>query len=105
MCYRTDGETWARECKKNHIQTLIYILGPLLITAVLGVWGLLLSVLGAFALVFRTMWRIRWRKIPFGTAFVFAAHSHFCQFPIWLGQLSYYRNRRKQKEARIIEYK
>lgn len=102
---RTQGELFKRESVRNHIQIAIYLLIPLALALALGRVGIWLTVVGAVAMVLRTAWRSRWRRASAFTTLLYAVHIHLCQLPIWLGQLAYLSNRRRQVAREIIEYK
>ena len=102
---RTNGMIFGRDSRKNHIQTLIYLIVPILLLSFLHLIGLALLTAGAFLIVFRTYLKQRWRGASFGTTFLYAFHSHFAVPIIWLGQLKYYRDRSRGRGGRIIEYK
>jgi len=107
----THGETFGSESKRNRIQGLAYLVIPILLPVIglLGVvplpwwWGLAALVLGAGTVALRTTWRARWRGASPFTTLLYAIHSHFCQIPIWFGQILF-RNKRENAGA-IIEYK
>ena len=101
----TAGETFGRESTKNLLQMAIYLLVPLLLIAVFRGFGVLILLAGGSLVLARTLWRARWRKASPGTLFFYALHGHFCQIPIFLGQIKYFLGRRRQKPARLIEYK
>jgi glycosyltransferase involved in cell wall biosynthesis len=101
----TGGRQFGRDGWRNHIQSVGYMVLPILLPLVLGWIGLLILLLGASVLVARTYVRQRWRGGSAYTTLLFAIHSHFAQPIIWLGQMKYYRNRRSNRAGRIIEYK
>jgi hypothetical protein len=94
-----------RSIGRNHIRVALYTGIPLVL---IGVWGrarLAVAAGGALALVLLSAWRNRWRRASLTTTLLYAVHVQFCQLPIWLGQLSYLRNRRRNVASEIIEYK
>ena len=101
----TRGALFKRESIKNHVQTALYLLVPLTLTAVFGWVGLWAFMAVAAVVVLRTFRRNRWRKAPAGTTLLYSLHAHFCQLPIWFGQLHYLANRRRDVVRQIIEYK
>ncbi len=99
---------WAAESRGNLLRGGFWTasfagsLLALIITPVpLAVW----LVLG-FLLSLRSAWRSRW-KAPgkYALLFLYGLHSHLQQVPIFAGQLQYYRDRRKGKRRKLIEYK
>lgn len=101
----TDGETWGSECKRNRLQASIYMFGPILLLGFLEVWALPLILFGGLLLWARTVKRNSWRPNSAGTKMLYAFHAHFCQIPIFWGQMKYLRNRRRNVTGKIIEYK
>ncbi len=102
---RTNGTLFRSESLRNHRQIAIYVGAPSLLIAVFGWAGLWIALAAAIAIVLRSAWRSRWRKASLPTTLLYACHSHFCQLPIWLGQLAYHWHRRRQIQRLIIEYK
>jgi len=98
---RTGGETFGRESRRNLIQTIGYLVVPLLLVWLLQWWGLVVAGIGALLVIARTAWRARRRGAGLWTTLAYAVHSHICQFPIWFGQIRYLR----RKGGRLIEYK
>lgn len=79
--------------------------GPLLALLFKSLWPLLIC-WGVFAaLVARSYRRSAWKGGDRLTRWLYAVHSHVQQIPILLGQLSYWRNRRRGQRQRLIEYK
>lgn len=101
----TQGALFKRESVKNHIQTAVYLVVPLGLTTAFGWTGVWVLMAAAGLIVFRTAWRNRWRQAPLATTLLYSIHAHFCQLPIWLGQLAYHFNRHRQSAHEIIEYK
>jgi len=102
---RSKGTLFKRESVKNHIQAGVYTLVPVLLTLLFGWKGLALALCGAAAIVLASAWRNRWRRASLATTLLYSFHVHFCQLPIWLGQLAYLRDRRANVTRQIIEYK
>ena len=105
VAQRTKGSLFRRESLRNHIQIVAYFLVPLVLIAAGGWVGVWITTAVAFLLFLRTVWRNRWRDAPLSTILLYSVHAHFCQLPIWLGQLAYRRNHRRQQTPQIIEYK
>ena len=101
----TNGDTFGAASKRNLIQAPAYLAVVLLFLVLFQFWGVALLLTGGLLVLIRTVLRSRWRGASTMTTFVYAIHGHFCQFPIWLGQISYYRNARRRKDSRLIEYK
>lgn len=101
----TQGETFGKESKRNLIQGAAYLIMPILLLILLQLWALPLMAIGSALVWARTVWRSRWRKTDLNTLCIYALHSHICQFPIFFGQLKYFRNRKAKVAGRIIEYK
>lgn len=101
----TGGLQFGRDGWRNHVQSLGYILIPILLPLLLGWLGLAILIAGASLVIARTYLRQRWRGGSAYTTLLFAIHSHFAQPIIWFGQLKYYRNRRANRGGTIIEYK
>jgi cellulose synthase/poly-beta-1,6-N-acetylglucosamine synthase-like glycosyltransferase len=102
---RSKGMLFRKESVKNHIQAGLYSLLPLGLIVIFGRRGLYAALVGASLIILFSAWRNRWRKASLITALLYAVHVHFCQFPIWLGQLAYLRGRRRKIARQIIEYK
>lgn len=66
----------------------------------------LLLALGFFAaLSVRTAWKARWKSPDWTTLLLYGVHSQLQHVPILLGQLSYWRDRRRGQRRSLIEYK
>jgi len=102
---RTNGQTFGRESRRNQIQTIAYMAVPLVLLFFLKLLAIPVMIGGVALVLARTVWRARWRKASFATSLAYAIHGHFCQFPIWFGQLKFYINRRRKVTASLIEYK
>ena len=101
----TQGSLFKKESTKNHIQAAIYLLAPPALIATLGWLGAWAVLVAAVLVLLRTASRNRWRKARPLTTLLYSVHAHFCQLPIWFGQLAYLSNRRRQITRQIIEYK
>jgi cellulose synthase/poly-beta-1,6-N-acetylglucosamine synthase-like glycosyltransferase len=102
---RSRGMLFRRESIKNHLQAGMYSLLPIALVGLFGWRGLYVTLMGASLIVVFSAWRNRWRNASLMTTLLYAVHVHFCQLPIWLGQLAYLRGRRGQTARQIIEYK
>ena len=103
---------WQREAKRNLIHggallaaPLILLLGvvmlsPQALSLALGVQSSL-----ALALLARTAKRCAWKSDDALTCWLYAAHSHLQQVPIFFGQLAQRLDARRGRTRRLIEYK
>ncbi len=102
---RSQGMLFKRESIKNHLQAALYTIIPLALIVAFGWRGLYGVLVGTALIIAFSTWRNRWREAPLGTTVAYSVHVHFCQLPIWLGQLAYLRGRRRHGPRHIIEYK
>ncbi|MBL8151360.1 MAG: glycosyltransferase [Blastocatellia bacterium] len=58
-----------------------------------------------FALVVRTMLKFRWKTDSRITLLLYSIHSHLQQFPILIGQIGYWWDRRSNQMRGLVEYK
>ena len=66
----------------------------------------LLLMLGFWlALAVRTALKVDWKSRDPLTRLLYGVHSHLQQIPILIGQLGYYRDRRRGRQRGLIEYK
>lgn len=100
---------WRAESRGN-VRRVGVLLGVLAVG--LAAAGLLASVLplvlvlGFYAaLVVRTAWKARWKGGDWLTLLLYGLHSQFQHVPILLGQMGYWRDRRKGLKRGLIEYK
>jgi GT2 family glycosyltransferase len=99
---------WEREVRHNRRQTAILALmpaGTLAVAAVTSWWLLALIPLFYGALAVRTARRAAWKGGSRSTMLLYGLHSHLQQFPIFLGQWQFYRDRRAGRRRGLIEYK
>lgn len=101
----TRGAIFGRESKKNHLQTLFYLLGFLGLPLFFGWWAVPLLTVSAGLVLLRTYLRSLRHGASPATTLLYAIHGHLCQFPIWFGQLQYHYNRLRSRGGSIIEYK
>ncbi|MCK5876317.1 MAG: glycosyltransferase [Candidatus Marithrix sp.] len=104
---KAGGILWQHEANKNFINggvwTTSFIFG--LLTTVFS-WLPLLLVTGLFfTLSLRTSWKNSWKSKDKFSIFLYGLHSQFQHIPIMVGQLSYYYNRWRGRQRRLIEYK
>ena len=101
----TNGDTFGAASRRNLVQAPGYIVVLLIFLILFKWWGALLLLSGGLLVLARTVLRSRWRRADTATTLLYAIHGHFCQFPIWLGQIGYYLNAGRRKKSRLIEYK
>lgn len=101
----TNGETFGKESRRNKLQATAYIITPVVLCFVLGLLAIPIILAGLFLVLARTIWRARWRNASFKTTLAYAIHGHFCQLPIFMGQLKHYLDRKRSVKATLIEYK
>jgi len=100
---------WSRECRRNaiHVAVLIFLLVVTLTSSLVS--GRILPIIGLVLaytfLVLRSAYKSRWRNASPFTQLLYGVHSHFQQFPIALGQLSYWYHRLRNRQQGLIEYK
>ena len=66
---------------------------------------LLLWAVFILALAARSAWKARWKGGTAGTLLLYGLHSHLQQIPILMGQLAWWRDRRRARTRGLIEYK
>jgi glycosyltransferase involved in cell wall biosynthesis len=97
---------WLADSRRNWLRGSVLLVSPVLLLAALAQPVLFFALLGAAALLLaRSTWRCRWKDPNWVTCFYYALHSQFQQIPILIGQLSQYRDARRGKQRRLIEYK
>ena len=104
----TNNPFWLEDARRNRNRALLLL--AIQAVAVLsfllrfdwlawGIPGLLLI------LVLRTAWKARWKTSDPMTLFLYGAHSHLQQIPIFVGQIQYRINRGRGRQAKLVEYK
>jgi glycosyltransferase involved in cell wall biosynthesis len=105
----TNDPMWSGASRANARQACFYMfISAMAIVAAAAAQSLipvLLLVLFFGAVIARTAWKARSKPGSLGTLMLFAAHSHFQQIPVFLGQVRYWKNARKNWRSEIIEYK
>jgi len=105
----TTTPLWQRESRKNwlHASILIgiFIVGFSISLGLKSLWPFFGSILLFLLLSMRSAWRARWKSKSFLTLFLYGLHSQFQHIPIAVGQWSYYYNRWRGQQRRLIEYK
>jgi len=104
------GQTfWADEVERNR-KRAVTLMGAA-VWAVLATiffrswWPLLATVLFYALLVLRSAYKARWKSHDMLTLLLYGVHSHLQQIPIYFGQRSYQRLRKKGQKAALVEYK
>lgn len=105
----TEDALWRADARSNAVRACIYVFGvaaSILAACIAHSWALALLPLFCFlGLIARTAMKARSKKAPIGTLILFAIHSHIRQIPIFVGQLVYRRNVKRNHRSGIIEYK
>ncbi len=105
----TDDPLWTADSRANAVRACIYLIAPIMaiIAAILAhSWIFILLPMLCFAcLILRTALKARGKRASLGTRVLFAIHSHVRQIPIFIGQLVYKRNLKRNWQSGIIEYK
>lgn len=105
----TDDPFWSETSHGNVVKACIYILGAAasILASIVAhsVIFVALALLCFLAIILRTAFKARDKQASSGTLLLFALHSHFQQIPVFLGQLRYWRNARKNWRSSLIEYK
>jgi glycosyltransferase involved in cell wall biosynthesis len=100
---------WSRECRRNAIHAtilIILLLGAIALSVINGNFLPYLGlVLGYTFLILRSAYKARWKNAPSLTLLLYGIHSHFQQFPIACGQLTYWYHRFRNQQQGLIEYK
>jgi acetyltransferase-like isoleucine patch superfamily enzyme/cellulose synthase/poly-beta-1,6-N-acetylglucosamine synthase-like glycosyltransferase len=98
---------WQSEARRDLMHGGFYVvtlvLWPLLLWQ--STWLALVPLVGAFFLVARTAVRSRWKSRDTVTLWLYAFHSHLQKIPALVGQLAWYRARRRHTVLELVEYK
>lgn len=70
-----------------------------------SVWPLVVVVALLILLAVRTAWKARWKSADRVALLLYGVHSHFQQVPILVGQVQFWMNQRRGKQAGLVEYK
>jgi glycosyltransferase involved in cell wall biosynthesis len=105
----TPDQFWTAESNRNFLHAGLLATTPLVGGVAATVTGSVLPLLGgaAFwtAVVARSTKRAGWNQSDVGTRALYAAHSHFQQIPIAVGQINERIRRRNGNRQGLIEYK
>jgi len=105
----TPSPLWSAVVRRNRVHGALLLglpLAALAASVAARSWWPLLGWLALLAaLAGRTAWRVRWKSSDPVTLLLYGVHSHLQQIPILLGQLAFYRDRRRGKQRGLIEYK
>jgi len=105
----TDFPLWVEDARRNLIRGGFLLL--LLMAALTGIVFTqsiipLLVVFGVvLALAVRSAWKARWKGGSPITLLLYGLHSHVQQIPILIGQVAWWRDRRRHSVRGLIEYK
>ena len=107
--YKDSGDPlWRQIARRNAVQACVYMTVPLLMIAAAIAWRswipVILTGLSFTALVIRTAAKCG-KPGTFNTLILFAIHSHIQQVPIFIGQIRYWQNTRRNRRSDLIEYK
>jgi cellulose synthase/poly-beta-1,6-N-acetylglucosamine synthase-like glycosyltransferase len=109
MYAKTDDPLWLAESRSNVTRGVFWTAGPVLAVLLsLGTGSAIpvaMFVLAGLALMARTAWKARGRVRPLKLLAAYSVHSHLQQVPIFVGQLRFWRARRRGRGEAIIEYK
>jgi len=105
----TANPFWLEDARRNRRRALV-LLGMVLATLVAGVafvsvWPIVALVALFALLALRTAWRARWKSADTFALLLYGVHSHLQQLPIFVGQLQFRLNRRRGRQAELVEYK
>lgn len=105
----TDDPLWLAESRSNIQRGVFWIAAPLLailVSLAIRSWiPLEMFLLAALALIARTAVKARNRVKPLTLLAAYSLHSHLQQVPIFVGQLRFWRARKRGRGEAIIEYK
>jgi len=100
---------WEKEAHANRVRAvalLAILLGGVALSALLfSFWPLAAALAFLLLLVLRTAAKVGWKSKDPVTRFLYGAHSHVQQIPIFWGQLQYSKDRRAGAKRGLIEYK
>jgi cellulose synthase/poly-beta-1,6-N-acetylglucosamine synthase-like glycosyltransferase len=109
MYKNTDDPFWSDASRSNVVRVRAYILGVsfvILASLLAHSWIFVLAAFFCFsAILLRTAIKAKSKSSSVVTLLLFAVHSHFQQIPVFLGQLRYWRNVRRNWRSNLIEYK
>jgi cellulose synthase/poly-beta-1,6-N-acetylglucosamine synthase-like glycosyltransferase len=105
----TDNPFWLAESNANRLRGAILIAFPLaamiLALALYSLWPIVTGMLLFLVLAVRTSWKARWKSKDKIALALYGIHSHLQQIPILVGQMRFWRDRRKGRAAQLVEYK
>jgi glycosyltransferase involved in cell wall biosynthesis len=100
---------WMEDARRNRKRGAILIAVPavmlLMALAAHSAWPLVLAGLMFLALALRTAWKARWKSSDHVALLLYGVHSHLQQIPIFCGQMEFFWNRRRGRQALLVEYK
>jgi len=109
MYAKTDDPLWLAESRSNVTRGVFWLAAPvlavLLSLAIGSAIPLAMFLIAGLVLIARTAWRARGRVKPLRLLAAYSLHSHLQQVPIFIGQLRFWRARRRGRGEAIIEYK
>lgn len=94
-----------RNVRRGAVLMALIIGGPVLSMLLRDATPLVVTWLLLAALMLRTAWKARWKSGDWVTLLLYGVHSHLQQLPILIGQLGYWRDRRRGQRRGLIEYK
>jgi cellulose synthase/poly-beta-1,6-N-acetylglucosamine synthase-like glycosyltransferase len=105
----TDLPLWKNAARANRNRAWFLTAGTCLVVGASlffgTLWPLALAGLAGIGLVVRTAEKNRWKSSDLVTRLLYGLHSHVQQLPIYLGQLQYSQDRRRDRRRGLIEYK
>jgi cellulose synthase/poly-beta-1,6-N-acetylglucosamine synthase-like glycosyltransferase len=100
---------WVRDARRNIVHTLFLgfagVFGLTQTLATRSLLPLLLTTLLFSVVIVRTAYRARWKDNNLFTLFLYGVHTHLQQFPIFIGQLGYWRDYWGGRKRALMEYK
>ena len=104
----TDNPFWLEDARRNRNRALVLLAAQFV--AVFSIrpgldWLAWILVGLLWLLILRTAWNARWKTSNPVTLLLYGAHSHLQQIPIFVGQLQYWINRGRGRQAKLVEYK
>lgn len=104
----TPDPFWLAESRRNALRAVVLLGVP---TFGLGLslarasgWPLGLAAGCLAALAARTAWKARWKSGDRLALALYGIHSHLQQIPIFIGQVTFWMNRRTGRRAALVEY-
>jgi len=107
--FRNSGDPfWTSDSRRNWMRGCLWIISLAAAVATSIIFGVLPVALWLTLLLLlsaRSAWKARWKRASPGVLLLYGVHSQLQQIPIFVGQLQYALNKRRNRAQKLIEYK